>query len=189
MAAVMRSARWSALVVLAACCFGCSGTSSGAAVPNSSPTPTASPLANPDSVDRAGVEVILVDVLRGLHSATSISRGASLDTIAGSLQQASQSLGAAAQGLDATPAGVPQTLAVPIAVRLNRLSGLLHSSASCLSRHAREGGTGTRACLPPLRRAEAKDAALAHQLISLAAYGSQSPKLFESRLVQALQGR
>jgi hypothetical protein len=139
-------------------------------------------------VDRGAVDAVLANVVRGLRTATSISAKTSSGAVAQSLEVASEALGAAGQELTATPAGVPQTLAVPIALRLNRLSRLLHRSARCLAVRA-AAGAGVRACVPPLRRAEAKDAALAHQLISLSAYGSQSPKVFEQRLVLALHGR
>jgi hypothetical protein len=183
---VLRFVRLASLAVVAVLAVGCSSSSSGGS-PAADRGPASSP-ASAGAVDRAGVDQVLADVIRGLRTATAISSGTSLGGVAQSLAQASTALGAAAQGLNATPAGVPQTLAVPIAVRLDRLSRLLHASSSCLIRHEASGGAGVRACLPPLRRAEAKDAALAHQLISLSAYGSQSPKVFEGRLVQALRG-
>jgi hypothetical protein len=140
-------------------------------------------------VDRAGVTTILNEVLSGLRAATSVSDKTPLGDVAQSLLHASTSLAEAGQALNATPAGVPQTIAVPIAIRLDRLGRLLHRASTCLTAQAGHAHPDPAPCLPPLRRAEANDAALAHQLISLAAYGEVSPKLFESHLVQALHGK
>lgn len=161
------------LVALAACS---SGSSGGHAAATDSPTAGA--------VDRAAVDAVLDDVVRGLHAATALPAHAPLSQVQQALQSAASSLGGAGQSLDATPAGVPQTLAVPIAAKLDRLSHLLDRAASCL---AQTSSDAVAKCLPPLRRAEASDAALAHQLVSLAAYSSQSPSVFEHRLVRALQ--
>jgi hypothetical protein len=171
-----------ALLLLVGCSSG-SGSSSG------SPTPTPSPTATRGTavVDRAGVDSVLGDVLSGLRAATSVPRGATVAGAAAAIQRAADDFAAAGQALIPIPAGVPAGAAAPVSQRVLQLSGLFHDAAACLERQSRAQAPDTRRCLPPLRRANAKDNKLAHELISLAVYGSRSPKTFESKLVHALK--
>ena len=165
-----------ALLLAAACSSGSSGGSA------SSPTPT-----NPHpDIDRAAVAAALNGVLAGLRTATSVSAKDGISRDAALLQHASDDLDTAGNALNPSPRGVPAAISLPVSTGLLRISGLLHASATCLSRQAHAAAPSTKPCLTPLRQANAKTGALAHALVSLSAFGSQSPKSFESDLVNAL---
>jgi hypothetical protein len=132
------------------------------------------------------VDGVLSDVLAGLRAATSVPRGASVAEAAASIQHAADRFALAGRGLTPTPAGVPLVVAGPVATRVGQLSALFQQSATCLARQEHVSVPDTTPCLPPLRRANQKDAQLAHELIGLAVYSSRSPKTFESQLVHAL---
>jgi hypothetical protein len=166
-----------ALLLAAACSSGSSGGSAPA------PTPT-----NPHPrIDRAAVSAALSGVLTGLRAATSISATDGISRDAAMLQHASDDLDAAGNALNPSPTGVPEAVSLPVSTGLLRISGLLHTSATCLAGQAHAASPATKPCLPPLRQANAKTGSLAHALVSLAAFGTQSPKSFESDLVNALQ--
>jgi hypothetical protein len=161
---------------------GCSGGSSAG---GSSPAPSATS----SHVDRAAIESVLDHVVSGLHAATSISGAGGVSDDAAALNGAAKELDSAGQALNPAPAGVPSTTALTVSTGLLRISGLLGNSARCLTAQAQTKQPSTTPCLPPLRKAEKQDASLARGLISLAAYGTRSPKSFEAKLVAALRGR
>jgi hypothetical protein len=171
------------LALMASVVAACSSGSSG----GSSPTPSRP--ASAGGVDRAAVASVLSHVLIGLRTVTSISRHAGFGQAAASLQSASNELAAAGRSLNPTPTGVPTTTALPVSTGLLRISGLLHQSSTCLARQPHAASPSAKPCLSPLQQANAKTGALAHELVSLAVYGRQSPKTFESDLVDALHGR
>jgi hypothetical protein len=133
------------------------------------------------------VAAALRGVLTGLRTATSVSAQDGISRDAAMLQHASGDLDAAGNALNPTPTGVPAAISLPVSTGLLRISGLLHASASCLSRQAGAAAPSTEPCLKPLRQANANTGSLSHALVSLAAFGTQSPKAFESDLVNALQ--
>jgi hypothetical protein len=141
----------------------------------------------PVSVDRRGVDAALGDVLTGLRTATGIRPGEAVGRTAKALADASAEFVAAGAGLAPAPAGVPESAAAPAAIRLAQLGRLFRQAADCMTRQSRKATPEAKACLPPLRRANANDSRLAHELINVSAYGSMSPKTFESRLVKALK--
>jgi len=161
---------------------GCSSGSSAGGAP--APTSTAS-----QGIDRASVDAALDQVLAGLQAATAISASGGLGAAATGLLHAASDLDAAAKALNPSPAGVPDATALPVSTGLFRVADLLTKSGTCLTAQAALPTPNPKVCLPPLRKAEARDAALSHGLISLSVYGSKSPKVFESELVAALGGR
>jgi hypothetical protein len=168
--------------MLAAACSSGSSGSGGAA----SPTPTDSGSVR---IDESAVDAAMSHVLSGLRSATSISASSSITSAARSLDSASSELQAGANGLNPPPAGVPSAKSLAVSTGLLRIAGLLKQSANCLAVQARAKTPSTARCLPPLRRAERRDASIARGLISIAVYGSTSPKAFERKLVAALHGK
>jgi hypothetical protein len=178
------SSRLRAGVVLAALAViaACGGSSSGGS-PASSPTPTGT-----TGIDRAAVGTALGDVLTGLTTVQGITRQTSINDAAGALQDASAGLKTAADTLTAGPQGVPSAVSEPVATGLARASALLGQAATCLTDEVATKHPDTTKCVPPLRQAEVKNAALARALITLSAYGTESPKTFESDLVAALGG-
>jgi hypothetical protein len=125
-------------------------------------------------------------VLAGLTVVTSISAHSSIAHDAAALATASQDFATAGQGAGQLGSGVPASVSSPVASRLAALDQLFGTAARCLKRQAGVKVPDTRKCVPPLRRANANDAQLSRELISLAVYSSQSPKTFESQLVKAL---
>jgi pectin methylesterase-like acyl-CoA thioesterase len=85
-------------------------------------------------------------------------------------------------------AGLPRSVITPVATGLTRVAGQLGQAGRCLSAQAAAAKPDPTTCVPLLRQAEAQDAAIAHGLISLSAYGTESPKAFEADLVAALHG-
>jgi hypothetical protein len=158
----------------------CSSSSSGGGTVGS-PTSTAT------TADPAAVDQVLHKVLQGLTTATSISPTSDLGDDGTALQTAATELEDAANAV-AHLVKVPLTLTGPLHVGLHRVSQLLERSGSCLTTQSAATKPDAGECLPPLRQAEAKDAALAHKLISLSVYGTLSPKKFERDLVAALRG-
>jgi hypothetical protein len=134
-------------------------------------------------VDRPAVDVILGHVLDGLRFATSIRSGSNRVIEVTALKNASSSLAIAAHELAPAPLGVARPFASSVSTKLGRVSGLLKQASGCLAHRSQ-----LRACVAPLQRANTHDAALAHNLISLAAFGSKSPTVFEHELTAALGG-
>jgi hypothetical protein len=128
-------------------------------------------------------------VVTGLRTATSISGSGTIAGTARELHSASTELESAGDALNPPPAGVPAAKALPVSTGLLRIGSLLGRASDCLASQATATHPSTAPCLPPLRQAEARNATLARGLISLAAYGSKSPKVFEHALVGALHGR
>jgi hypothetical protein len=174
------------LVAAAALTGGCS--SSGSTGP--APTPaTSSASSSSAAVDESAVDTALSQVITGLRTATSAATEHSIPAIADSLKTASGDLRTAGDSLNPAPTGVPAATSLPVAAGLIRISGLLAQASGCLTAQAHAKHPSTKQCLPPLRQAEKRDASIAHGLISLAAYGSKSPKVIERQLVKALHGK
>jgi hypothetical protein len=108
-------------------------------------------------------------------------------TIAG-LNTASTDLKNAAGALSPTPHGVPYATVQPVAAALVTLANLTDDTSICLSNASDAASASAAQCAGPLRRADKATGQLARDLISLAAYGSQSPTLFEQDLVTVLHG-
>lgn len=159
----------------------CSSGSSGGAAPTATATQV--------SVNQAAVDVLLSHVLTGLRAATSVSSSDTIAAAARSLHTASVDLRAAGDALNPPPAGVPSATSLPVSTGLLRISGLLGQASSCLTAQSHAKSPSTKPCLPPLRKAEQRDASVAHGLIRLAVYGSKSPRSFEADLVAALRGK
>jgi hypothetical protein len=177
-------------VVGAALVGGCSSSGSAGSAPTVAATSaTSSASSSSGNVDESTVDSALAHVITGLRTATSAGTAHSITAIASSLRSASTDLRTAGAALDPPPAGVPAATSVPVATGLLRISGLLAQASGCLTAQAHAKHPSTKRCLPPLRQAEQRDASIAHGLISLAAYGSKSPRVIESELVKALRGK
>jgi hypothetical protein len=137
-------------------------------------------------VNRRLVDSVLQRVVAGLTVVTSIPAHSSIAHDAGALATASQDFATASQGAGQLGAGVPGSVSSPVVSRLASLGQLFGTAARCLQHQASAKVPDTRKCVPPLRRANANDAELSRELISLAVYSSQSPKTFEAQLVKAL---
>jgi hypothetical protein len=170
-----------AVGMFAAACSSGSGGSTG----GGSPTPTATASVR---IDESAVDAALAHVLSGLRTATSISASSSIISAARALHAAAADLQGGADGLNPPPAGVPSAKSLSVSTGLLHIAGLLKQSGDCLAVQARAKTPSTARCLPPLRRAEHQDAKIARGLISIAVYGSTSPKAFERKLVAALHG-
>ena len=158
----------------------CSGSSSAGGTATS-PTPSAT------SSTASLVDDALNSVLAGLRTATGISAQGDLGDDGKQLVTAGGQLKVAAAKI-ADLHTVPIAVRTPVSDGLLRIADLLDQSGSCLVGQSRNAAPAPTPCLPALRQAEAKDAAIAHGLISLSAYGSVPPKAFERRLVAALRG-
>jgi hypothetical protein len=123
-----------------------------------------------------------------LRTVTSISHQPGFARAAAALQRASGQLDAAGNALNPSPTGVPAAVSLPVSTAVLRIAGLFHVSATCLSRQEQAASPSTKPCVAPLRQANARTGTLAHALVSLAAFGTESPKRFESDLVNALHG-
>jgi hypothetical protein len=139
-------------------------------------------------VDRRGVDSALDEVLVALRTGNSVTQGATFAKAVSVLSRASTDFVTAGGDFSAASTGIPVTVVTPVVTRMKQLGVLFHSAANCLTKQSRAKNPDPRRCQSPLRQANAGDAQLAHELISLAAYSSQSPKTFESQLVKALHG-
>jgi hypothetical protein len=148
------------------------------------PVPTSS-----TSIDRAAVDAALGHVLTGLRAVSAPSSGPGQAVIVASARQAAAQLRAAAASLVPPPTGVPSAVASPVATRLTKVAGLMAQTASCLAALPAVTAGSATSCSQPLRDADSLTPQLAHDLISLAAYGSSSPSRFESDLVAVLRGQ
>jgi hypothetical protein len=175
------------LLILAGTVLAAACSSSSGGPPPAAGSSSAS--ASPGAVDRSTVDRALAQVVTGLRAATSISSSDSISTAARSLHTAAAALRSAGDALNPTPAGVPVAQSLPLSTGLLRISYLLGQASSCLVAQSHAKQPSTTRCLPPLRQAEQRDASVAHALISLAVYGSKSPRVIESELVAALHGK
>jgi hypothetical protein len=170
-----------ALVLLTA--VACSSSSSGGGTVVSPPGPAES-----SATGEGAVDAVLTEVLAGLRAATSIAPGSDLGDDAAALRDASTRLLTASAAV-VRLAAPPKVLVFRLRRGLHTVGDLLGRAGECLKTQSGAATPDQTKCLPPLRRAEHKDAAIAHDLISLSAYGSVSPKTFERQLVAALRGQ
>jgi hypothetical protein len=171
-----------AIALVAGCSSGSSGGGSTAGA-------TTSPTASSASIDRATVDSALADVLTGLRTLVTASPGQPDKTaIVAAAQHAAADLSTAAGKLSPAPAGVPQQTITPVSTALLTIATLINRTASCLDALPTVTRRSAASCSQPLRHADKLTPQLAHDLISLSAYGSSPPDRFESDLLAALHG-
>lgn len=176
-----------AAAVAIAVVAGCSSGSSGAGPAVGA---AGSPSARSTGIDRATVDSALSDVLAGLRTLVTASPGQpDKATIVAAAQHAANDLNTAAGKLSPAPTGVPQQTITPVSTALLTIATLINRTASCLDALPTVTRRSAASCSQPLRHADKLTPQLAHDLISLSAYGSSSPDRFESNLLAALHGK